>query len=121
MAASIRSLALTVALVLTVLPAWAAELVMVDQPGCPWCARWDAEVGPIYPKTDESRRAPLRRIDVRDVHRRVKLRTRIVYTPTFVLVRDGRELDRMEGYMGDEFFWVLLNRMLDRHLKETDR
>lgn len=95
-----------------------AELYMVDEPGCPWCARWDAEIGPIYPKTEESRRAPLNRIDIREVGRAIDLKSRVVFTPTFLLVEDGRELDRMEGYMGDEFFWVLLNQMLDRHLEE---
>ena len=37
----------------TLLPA--ADLVMVEEPGCPWCARWTAEIGPIYPKTAEGR------------------------------------------------------------------
>jgi hypothetical protein len=29
----------------------AAELVMYRRDGCFWCARWDSEIGPIYPKT----------------------------------------------------------------------
>ena len=35
------------------LPARAAELVMMEQPGCVWCARFNAEIAPAYPKTDE--------------------------------------------------------------------
>ena len=93
---------------------------MVEEPGCPWCARWEAEIGPIYPKTAEGRRAPLRQIDIRDVARVLDLAAPVVFTPTFLLVDDGRELDRMEGYMGDEFFWVLLNQMLDRHLEDDN-
>ena len=27
----------------------AYELVMVEEHGCPWCARWNAEIGPVYP------------------------------------------------------------------------
>ena len=42
----------------------AAELLMFDEPGCPWCRKWDAEVGGAYPKSDEGRRAPLRRIHI---------------------------------------------------------
>ena len=103
------------------IPAAAAELVMVEEPGCPWCARFIAEIGPIYPKTDEARRAPLVRIDIREADRHIALERRVVFTPTFVLVEDGRELDRMEGYGGDEFFWVLLNRMLDTHLEDDKR
>ena len=30
----------------------------------------------------------------------------IRYTPTFVLAEDGKEVGRIEGYPGDEFFWV---------------
>ena len=29
-----------------------AELVMFRRDGCPWCAKWDREIGPIYPKTE---------------------------------------------------------------------
>lgn len=34
------------------------------------------------------------------------------FTPTFVLIREGTEVARIEGYAGDEFFWVLLDAML---------
>ena len=46
--------------------------------------------------------------------------TRPVFTPTFVLVEDGKELGRIEGYAGDEFFWFLLGRLLDEHSLETE-
>ena len=42
----------------------AAELLMFTRKGCPWCAKFEAEVGRIYPQTDEGRLAPLRRIDI---------------------------------------------------------
>ena len=35
------------------LSARAAELVMVEQDGCHWCERWNAEIGHIHPKTEE--------------------------------------------------------------------
>jgi hypothetical protein len=44
----------------------AAELLMFDDPSCVWCRRWNAEIGPGYPHSDEGRIAPLRRIDIRD-------------------------------------------------------
>jgi thioredoxin-related protein len=92
----------------------AAELVMVEEIGCPWCARWHREIGPIYPKTEEGRIAPLRQINisVRDPDDFDYAR-RVVFTPTFVLVDDGRELGRLEGYAGDEFFWALLSQLLE--------
>lgn len=93
-------------------PASAAELVMVEEAGCPWCARWNAEVGPAYPKTEEGRRAPLRRVDLHALPGDIAFATPPRFTPTFVLVEAGREVGRIEGYPGDEFFWALLARLL---------
>ncbi len=95
------------------LPALAASLVMVEQEGCPWCAKWDVEIAPIYPKTDEGMRAPLRRVDLRDLPDDIEFSSRPVFTPTFVLVESGQELGRIEGYAGHEFFWFLLGKLLD--------
>lgn len=97
------------------LPGWAAELVMVEEPGCVWCARWNDEIAPAYPKTDEGRFAPLRRVDIRAIPRDIETLRRVGFTPTFLLVQDGRELARIEGYPGEDFFWPLLTRMLQDH------
>lgn len=94
-------------------PASAAELVMVEEAGCPWCARWNAEIGPAYPKTEEGRRAPLRRVDLHALPEDVAFSSPPRFTPTFVLVEEGREIGRIEGYPGDEFFWVFLARLLN--------
>ncbi|MEL7463330.1 MAG: hypothetical protein AAFN79_04650 [Pseudomonadota bacterium] len=94
----------------------AAELVMVEQAGCHWCAQWNAEIGHIHPKTEEGRRAPLRRVDLRDLPDDIVFASPPVFTPTFVLVEDGAELGRIEGYAGDEFFWFLLGNLLNAHL-----
>lgn len=97
----------------------AAELVMVEQHGCHWCAQWNAEIAPIYPKTDEGARAPLRRVQIRDLPEDIEFTSRPVFTPTFVLVHEGRELGRLEGYAGDEFFWFTLEKLLDAHPEAT--
>jgi thioredoxin-related protein len=88
------------------------ELVMVEQHGCVYCLQWDRDVAPEYPLTAEGATAPLRRVDIDDVPEDLDLASRPVLTPTFILVRDGRELSRLEGYPGEEFFWPLLNRMI---------
>ena len=46
--------------------------------------------------------------------RRSCTRSPILYTPTFVLVANGEEVGRIEGYPGDAFFWGLLDRLLDK-------
>ena len=100
---------------LTVLPlsAWAETvLLMAEEPGCYWCEQWMKEIGPIYPKTAEGRAAPLKSYDVLTPPKDVTFARRVHYTPTFILVRDGKELSRIEGYPGEDFFWGLLEQML---------
>lgn len=103
------------AALLAMMPAWAeaTELIMVEEIGCYWCMRWDAEIAPIYPLTAEGKFAPLRRIDINEpLPADLALDSRAVYTPTFILVDDGKELGRIEGYPGEDFFWGLLERLL---------
>jgi hypothetical protein len=100
-------------------PLRAAELIMVEQHGCHWCEQWNAEIAPAYPNTEEGARAPLRRVLISDLPEDVEFTSRPVFTPTFVLVHEGQELGRMEGYAGDEFFWFLLGQLLDAHPDAT--
>ncbi len=93
----------------------AAELLMLERKGCEWCQRWHAEIGPIYPKTDEARIAPLTLVDVEEPWpERLAGVRRDVFTPTFVLLEDGVEVGRVRGYTGDEFFWFLLGEMIEK-------
>ncbi len=87
----------------------AAELVMFESATCTWCDRWNEEIAPIYPNTNEAKCAPLRRVDISEVWP-VDLQNiaRIVYTPTFVIVENGQEVGRLVGYPGEDFFWPLL-------------
>jgi hypothetical protein len=91
------------------------RLIMVEEDGCVWCARWNEEISEIYPKTAEGRAAPLRRIDIRAPRPDdIAFERRLHFTPTFVLVVDGAEKSRIEGYPGEDFFWGLLGQMLSR-------
>jgi hypothetical protein len=98
-----------------VAPARAVELVMVEQHGCEWCARWNEEIAPIYPKTAEGAFAPLRRVDLRNLPSDLNTTRRVNFTPTFLIVKDGHEIARLEGYPGEDFFWPLLEAMLRDH------
>ena len=89
------------------------QLLMFEQPGCIHCAAWNKEVAPEYPLTEEGRAAPLRRLQLRDpLPEGVELVSPPVFTPTFVLVENGAEAGRIEGYPGEDFFWPLLARMI---------
>ena len=96
------------------LPALAqTELIMVEEDGCVWCARWNKEISEIYPKTPEGQVAPLRRMDIRaNRPDDLEFQRGLFFTPTFVLVVDGKEVSRLEGYPGEDFFWGLLGQML---------
>lgn len=92
------------------------NLVMVDQAGCIYCQRWDAEIAPAYPKTAEGQFAPLIRVDLRQGSPDgIRFDRRVMFTPTFILVENGKELARLEGYPGEDFFWPLLARLLSEH------
>jgi thioredoxin-related protein len=97
-------------------PAPAAELVMFRRAGCPYCAAFDRAIGPVFPKTDIGKRIALRQVDLdRKADGKVTLNSPVRFTPTFVLVDSGRELGRIEGYPGEDFFWGLLERLLLQH------
>jgi hypothetical protein len=93
----------------------AAELVMFERAGCGWCARFNADVAPIYARTEEGQAAPLRRIDRdRPLPPDLAEIDPGAFTPTFVVVNEGREIGRIRGYPGDAFFFGLLDRILTR-------
>jgi thioredoxin-related protein len=95
------------------LPATAAELVMLEQPGCVWCARFNAEIAPAWPKTEEGRLAPLRRVDItQDWPEDLSVIAKERFTPTFILMEDGAEIGRLRGYVGNEFFWYRIGELL---------
>ncbi|MDX5402653.1 MAG: thioredoxin family protein [Rhodobacterales bacterium] len=111
--ALLRPLALVAAGLVFSLPAVAAELVMIDRQGCAYCIAWKKEIGPAYPNTDLGQFAPLRVVDIRDgAPEGVTFARPVVFTPTFILIEDGAELARLEGYAGEDFFWGLLEKML---------
>ncbi|MGC2777357.1 MAG: thioredoxin [Bradyrhizobium sp.] len=95
-------------------PGAASELVMFERAGCGWCARFNAEIAPIYAKTDEGRAAPLRRIDLaQPLPPDLAGIDPGAFTPTFVVVDQGREIGRIRGYPGDTFFFGLLGRIMN--------
>ena len=85
------------------------ELVMFETQGCMWCILWNNEIGQIYYKTQEGKRAPLRRMDISNARSsELSFTGPVTHTPTFILVSGGREIGRITGYPGPDFFWPLL-------------
>lgn len=93
----------------------AAQLLMFEQTFCEWCEVWDEEIGSFYEKTDEGKRAPLRRVDIHGKRPGdLKDIRAVVYTPTFVLMNEGKEVGRILGYPGADFFWALLEKLIEK-------
>ena len=98
------------------------ELVMLWRAGCSWCAYFDRKVAPVYPKTAEGGRAPLRKVDIAaDWPADLPRIERIRYTPTFVMMAAGREVGRIEGYPGDDFFFAMVQNLLEKAAAGPDR
>lgn len=89
-------------------------LYMAEEHGCMWCERWTDELGDIYPKTVEGKTAPLVRYDLHSETPDVAFAKSVHFTPTFILVSDGVEVGRIEGYPGEDFFWGLLALAFER-------
>jgi hypothetical protein len=98
----------------------AAELIMFETTGCVWCAKWREEVGPGYAKSLEGQRAPLRTHRVEAANTAgIMLAAPVVISPTFVLTDNGREVGRITGYPGQDFFWGFLQNLLTKLDKAT--
>ncbi len=83
---------------------------MVEAANCIYCARWHAEVGSGYALSAEAGFAPLQRRDIGDPA--LKRIPNLRYTPTFVLLEGDREVGRIVGYPGADFFWGLLAELM---------
>jgi hypothetical protein len=112
---ALGTLTLLSALLAGAVGALGAELLMFDDAGCVWCRRWNAEIAPSYARTREGQRAPLRRVPIRNqAQAGVALARPVNSTPTFVLVEDGQEIGRINGYAGRDFFYPMLEELLGR-------
>ena len=90
-------------------------LLMVEEDGCPYCAKFNREIAHIYPKTNEGKTAPLQRIDLYESWpSSLDHIDRPRFTPTFILLHDNQEIGRLIGYNGDEYFWFLLDELLQQ-------
>lgn len=87
-----------------------AVLVMIGDPGCPYCARFEREVAPGYRASEDGQLAPLVRRDRHDAD--IAFIPRVVYSPTFIMLIRGREIGRIVGYGGADLFWMQVAGLL---------
>lgn len=97
-----------------------AELLYFYDKSCGACQKFDREVGIVYDKTREGKVAPITKVEYH-VWRKQELKPfadalqqRVIGTPTFVMLHNGKEIDRLTGYSNDELFWLAMQHMLYR-------
>jgi hypothetical protein len=98
------------------LPARAGDglrLLFVDKAGCPWCLRFERESLAGYLASDLARAAPLERASL-DAGQPASamLKEPVRFTPTFVLLRDDREIARIVGYQDNALFFGMVEKLI---------
>ena len=88
-------------------------LLLVESPGCPFCAAFRREVLPGYGARPEGRAAPVVAVPLDGPWPDGLVLGRAPYaTPTFILLRDRVEIGRFQGYETPDWFWRELGSLL---------
>lgn len=91
------------------------ELVVYEHPDCTYCQVFRARVVPRYMKSDFAADAPLRFVNVAvSGTQGVALKAPITMVPTSVLIKDGREVDRIAGYWAPDNFFKFVASLVGR-------
>jgi len=91
----------------------ALEVLVFEHVDCVYCRVFRRDVLPRYRDEVKADAAPLRFVDVgARADESVDLKARIDTVPTVVVVRNGREVDRIVGYWGPANFFRLLSHIL---------
>lgn len=85
------------------------ELLVFEHPDCTYCQVFRSTVAPRYQNSQQAAAAPLRFFDIaKSDTDRLVLNSPITMVPTAVLMKDGREVDRIAGYWGPDNFFKML-------------
>ena len=91
------------------------ELLVYEHPDCTYCQVFRARIAPRYLKSGHAAEAPLRFIDIaKSEPPGIVLKSPISQVPTTVLVKDGREVDRIPGYWGPDNFFKMVDYLISR-------
>lgn len=90
-------------------PVAASELLMFEKEGCPWCLAWKRDVGGHYGASAHAALLPLRHVDIAAPPSGLPPMEKVRYSPTFVAIACGEEVDRITGYAGRDQFWDALD------------
>lgn len=90
------------------------ELLVIEVAGCTVCDLVRLHIQPAYEGSPRARLAPMRYVDITNIDEiKLGLASRVATVPTIVLMRDGREVDRIAGYTGPGNFFAALSEMME--------
>ena len=111
----VKTLAVTVSILLLSARAEAAILIFIESKNCQWCTAWEQQVGNIYSKTEIGKLAPLRRININEQWpKELVFVKKAIYTPTFILLDGKKEIGRIFGFTSQYQFWGQLERLISQ-------
>jgi thioredoxin-related protein len=89
------------------------EMVVFEHPDCRTCPAFRTKVAPRYEAMPQAADAPLRYVDItRTDTDRMGLTSPLTMVPTVVLMKGGREVDRIAGYWGRDNFLKMAEYLL---------
>lgn len=89
------------------------ELVVMEADGCIYCRLFRRDVLPAFETSQQGREMPVRFVDINDVEKSsLDLDAPVQIVPTFIVVRDKKEVGRIAGYMGPENFYHSINYLM---------
>ncbi len=89
------------------------ELVVLEAPGCTYCTLFRRDVLPSYEASPQSKDLPIRFVDINDeAADALGIDYPVDIVPTFVVLKNNKEVGRIPGYTGPEFFFHTINYLL---------
>lgn len=91
----------------------AAEIIMIEVEGCVYCKVFRRNVLPVYQDSPRGKEVPIRFVDYNtQAAAELPLNGPVTIVPTFVMMKDNREVGRLPGYVGRSEFLRAVTHML---------
>ena len=95
------------------LPADSLKLVVIEADGCIFCEIFRSDVLPAYEASEQGKSMPVQFVDINDMDTtHLEFKGAVDIVPTFIVVKDRREVGRISGYVGPENFFHSINYLL---------
>ena len=95
------------------LPADSLELVVIEADGCIFCEIFRSDVLPAYEASEQGKQMPVQFVDINDMDTtHLEFKGAVDIVPTFIVIKDRREVGRISGYVGPENFFHSINYLL---------